>query len=66
MFDVYFSRRRDLLVLRKGSSVPPIEPSRQWRKSKRRVSKVSDEIRLAVLAQGYYMRRSRDTKGRAT
>jgi hypothetical protein len=54
MFDVYLNDRRDLLVVRKGLPLPP----GKWRKSnKKRVIKVSDEIRSAVQRQGYYVRK---------
>jgi hypothetical protein len=66
MFDVYFNYKRDLLVLSKGSPIPAFGSSRKWRKSKKRVSKVSDEIKSAVQRQGYYMRRLRDTKARTS
>ena len=57
MFDVYLSDRRVLLVVRKGFSIPLGDASSRWRKSKKRVISVSDEISLAVHRQGYYMRR---------
>jgi hypothetical protein len=54
MFDVYLNDRRDLLVVGKGLPTPP----GKWRKSnKKRVIKVSDEIRSAVQGQGYYVRK---------
>jgi hypothetical protein len=62
MFDVYLSDRRDLLVVRKGFPIPLDDASGRWRKSKKRVASVSQEIRLAVQRQGYYMRRLRDLK----
>jgi hypothetical protein len=62
MFDVYLSDRCDLLVVRKGFPIPLGGASGRWRKSKKRVVSVSDEIRLAVQRQGYYMRRLRDLK----
>nr|WP_084794982.1 hypothetical protein [Bradyrhizobium sp.] len=64
MFEIYFNHKRDFLVLSKGSPIPAFGSSSKWRKSKRRVSRVSDEIRLAVQRQGYYVRRLRDTKAR--
>ena len=64
MFEVYFNDKHDLLVLSKGSPIPTFGSSSKWRKSKKRVSKVSDEIRSAVQRQGYYMRRLRDAKVR--
>jgi hypothetical protein len=53
VFDVYFNDKRDLLVLSKGSSMPEFGSTSKWRKSRKRVFKVSDEIRLAVQRQGY-------------
>ena len=47
MFDVYLSDRRVLLVVRKGFSIPLDDASSRWRKSKKRVISVSDEISLA-------------------
>jgi hypothetical protein len=65
MFDVYLSNRRDLLVVRKGSLIPLGDRSAKWRKSKKRVVSVSEEIRQAVAKQGYYMRGRRDLRNRA-
>jgi hypothetical protein len=59
--DVYLSSRRDLLVVRKGSPIPRVAPG-SWRKSKKRVVKVSEEIRSAIQAHGYYMRKLRDVR----
>jgi len=61
MFDVYLSDRRDLLIVRKGSSLP-ISTSGRWRKRKRKVVNVSGEIRSAIETQGYYMRKVSDLK----
>ena len=58
--DVYWNARRDLLVVKKGGPMPPVASLGKWRKSKKRVSKVSDEIRSALQRQGYYMRKLRD------
>jgi hypothetical protein len=58
--DVYLSIRRDLLVVNKGSPIPPAVPAGKWRKSKRRNFKVSEEIRSALEMQGYYIRKLRD------
>ncbi|ANW00218.1 hypothetical protein LMTR13_08570 [Bradyrhizobium icense] len=58
--DVYLNTRRDLLVVKKGSPIPPIARPGKWRKSKKRVAKVSEEIRSALQRQGYYMRKLRD------
>ena len=59
--DVYLSARRDLLVVKKGFPIPRAVVVGSWRKSKRRVAKVSEEIRSALEKQGYYMRKLRDT-----
>jgi uncharacterized protein YcgL (UPF0745 family) len=64
MFDVYFNGKRDLLVVSKGSLMPVFGSPTKWRKSRKRVSQVSDEIKSAVARQGYYVRRLRDTKER--
>ena len=58
--DVYLSARRDLLVVKKGCPIPPVAAPGSWRKSKKRVVKVSEEIRSAVQTHGYYMRKLRD------
>ena len=58
MFDVYLNGRRDLLVVRKGLPIPTGKSGR-WRKSKKKVLKVSDEIKSAVQTQGYYLRKLR-------
>ena len=57
--DVYLNTRRDLLVVKKGCPIPPVTPG-GWRKIKKRVVKVSEEIRSAIQAHGYYMRKVRD------
>ena len=59
MFDVYLNGRRDLLVVSKGLPIPTGKSGR-WRKSKKKVLKVSDEIKSAVQRQGYYVRKLRD------
>jgi hypothetical protein len=59
MFDVYLNERRDLLVVSKGLPIP-VFASGRWRKSKKKVLKVSDEIKSAVQSQGYYVRKLRD------
>ncbi|WP_369722075.1 MULTISPECIES: hypothetical protein [unclassified Bradyrhizobium] len=64
MFDVYRNDKRDLLVLGTDSAVPVLYSAHKWRKSRKRVLKVSDEIKSAVQAQGYYVRSLRATKGR--
>ena len=61
MFDVYLNSRRDLLVVRNGLPIPVTEASGRWRKRNRgRLASVSEEIRVAVQKQGYYMRRLKD------
>ena len=56
MFDVYLNGKRDLLVVREGLPIPTGKSGR-WRKSKKKVLKVSDEIKSAVQRQGYYVRK---------
>ena len=58
--DVYLNGRRDLLVVKKGCPIPPVAALGSWRKSKKRVVKVSEEIRSALQMHGYYMRKLRD------
>ena len=58
--DVYLNARRDLLVLKKGCPIPPAAALGSWRKSKKRVIRVSEEIRSAIQAHGYYLRKVRD------
>lgn len=60
MFDVYLNGRRDLLVVRRGFPIPSGDVSGRWRKRKRQVVSVSEEIRRAVQRQGYYMRKVGD------
>ncbi|WP_396604336.1 hypothetical protein ACFLEY_34650 [Bradyrhizobium sp. YCK136] len=62
MFDVYRNGTRDLLVLRLGSPIPPAYSGKRWRKSRRRILKVSDEIKSAVQRHGYYVRSLRFAK----
>ncbi|WP_084801975.1 hypothetical protein [Bradyrhizobium sp. Ec3.3] len=64
MFDVYRNDKRELLVLSKGSAIPMLSSRHKWRKSRKRVFKVSDEIKSAVQRHGYYVRSLRATKGR--
>jgi hypothetical protein len=59
MFDVYLNERRDLLVVSTGLPIPTHKSGR-WRKSKKKVLKVSDEIKSAIQRQGYYVRKVRD------
>ena len=61
MFEVYLNDRRDLLVVKKGSPIPLIGASGKWRR-KKRVLRVSDEIRSAVQRHGYYVRKLSDVK----
>ena len=63
MFDVYLSGRHHLLVVRKGFPIPLADASEKWRKTKKKVVSVSDEIRRAIEGQGYYMRKLKDQKG---
>ncbi|MCP3459388.1 hypothetical protein [Bradyrhizobium sp. CCGUVB23] len=62
MFDVYRNDKRELLVLSKGSAIPTLSSRHKWRKSRKRVFRVSDEIRSAVQGQGYYVRSLRTTR----
>lgn len=62
MFDVYLDSRRNLLVLKKGDSIPLDARSVAWRKSKKRAVAVSDEIQSAVQTQGYYLRKPSELK----
>ena len=62
MFDVYLDNRRGLLVLIKGAAIPLAASSAAWRKSKKRVVRVSDEIKSAVQIQGYYVRKPSELK----
>ncbi|RQH05871.1 MULTISPECIES: hypothetical protein [Bradyrhizobium] len=64
MFDVYRNGKRDLLVLSTGAAIPGAYSANNWRKSRKRVLKVSDEIKSAVQRQGYYVRSLRVTKER--
>jgi hypothetical protein len=61
MFDVYLNTRRNLLVVRNGLPIP--DASGRWRKMKK-VASVSEDIKLAVQRQGYYMRKLTDIKKR--
>jgi hypothetical protein len=58
--DVYLNTRRDLLVVKTGCSIPVGALPGNWRKSKKRVLKVSEEIRSAIQTQGYYLRKVKD------
>ena len=59
MFDVF--TKRNLLVVRNGLPIP--DASGRWRKMKK-IARVSDDIKLAVQRQGYYMRKLTDFKKR--
>jgi hypothetical protein len=65
MFDVYLNDKRDLLVVRNGLPIPFSDTSRRWQK-KRKVVSVSEEIKLTVQRQGYYMRKQRDFRKRSS
>lgn len=58
--DVYLNTRRDLLVVKKGCSIPPLAVAGSWRKIRKRVFKVSAEIESAIKIRGYYMRKLKD------
>ena len=62
MFDVYLNDRRGLLVVRNGLPIPLTEGSGRWRKRKRKTASVSEEIRVAIQKQGYYIRKLKDLK----
>ena len=64
MFDVYRNDKRELLVLNNGSAIPVACSQNKWRKSRKRVLRVSDEIKSAVKRQGYYVRGLRVSKAR--
>ncbi|MGY8683369.1 hypothetical protein Q2941_37165 [Bradyrhizobium sp. UFLA05-153] len=64
MFDVYRNDKRDLLVLGTGSAIPVSYSGNKWRKSRKRILKVSAEIRSAVQRHGYYVRSLRATNER--
>jgi len=63
MFDVYLNTKRDLLVVRNGLPIPLPDASGRWRKMKK-VASVSEDIKLAVQRQGYYIRKLTDFKKR--
>ncbi|MGY3477380.1 MULTISPECIES: hypothetical protein [Bradyrhizobium] len=62
MFDVYRNEKRDFLVLSTGSAIPVVCSQNKWRKRRKRVLKVSDEIKAAVQREGYYVRSLRVTR----
>lgn len=57
MFEVYLSDKHHLLVIKKGFPIPVIVGQRKWRKSKKKVNRVSAEITSALQRQGYYLRK---------
>lgn len=59
MFEVYLNDKRDLLVVRIGSPIPLIGARGKWRR-KKKVLRVSDEIKSAVQRYGYYVRKLSD------
>lgn len=64
MFDIYRNGKRGFLVLSTGSAIPNAHSAIKWRKSRKRILKVSDEIKSAVQRQGYYVRSLRATTER--
>lgn len=62
MFDVYRNGKREFLVISEGFAIRALCSPNKWRKSRRTVLKVSDEIRAAVQRQGYYLRSLPATK----
>ena len=59
MFDVYLNdNRARLLVVAKGQSFPIHWQSGRWQRKKAVVT-VSDEIKMAILRDGYYSRKLR-------
>jgi hypothetical protein len=55
--DVYLNHRGALLVVKKGALIPAAALPGCWRKSNKRVVKVSAEIESAIKTRGYYMRK---------
>jgi len=55
MYDLYLSRRHDLLVVPQGVAVPPSLEG-IWRRKKRGVRSVSEKIRRDVEVCGYHRR----------
>jgi len=62
VFDVYRNDKRELLVLSNGSAIPALCSRSKWRKGRKRILKVSDEIKATVQRQGYYVRSLRVTR----
>ncbi len=59
MFDVYLNTKRDLVVVRNGLPIPLADTPGRWRK-KKKVASVSEDIKLAVQRQRYYVRKLTD------
>jgi hypothetical protein len=57
MFDVYLNDKRELLVIEKGTSLPLLAAPGKWRKRKKKVFRVSLQIRSEVQDRGYYLRK---------
>jgi len=53
----------NLLVVRNGLPIPLPDASGRWHK-KKKVASVSEDIKLAVQRQGYYLRKLTDFKKR--
>ena len=60
---MYLNTKRDLLVVPIGLPIPLPDAPGRWRK-KKKVTSVSEDIKLAVERQGYYMRKLTDFKKR--
>ena len=59
--DVYLNAKRQLLIVRSGNPIPAVVALGNWRKiKKKRVARVSKEIRSALEVQGYYIRKLKD------
>lgn len=58
-YDVYLNGKSDLLVVRRGLSIPS-EVKGAWRKRKRAVRRVSERIREDIERRGYHRRRRCD------
>jgi hypothetical protein len=63
MFDAYLKDKRHMLVVSNGLPIPLPDASGRWHK-KKKVASVSEDIKLAVQRQGYYMRKLTDFKKR--
>lgn len=64
MYDVYLNGRNDLLVVPRGFAIPS-SLSGNWRKRKRVVRSVSEEIREDVQHRGYHRRSLIGRQGRS-